>query len=133
MLTRDETAKESCSLVLESIHQVTSRRYLDYHIDDLSLWTNVYAKDLMQEHLKLALDEYGPIRLINTRLKNQPNADVGGIARTHQKSSFPTQIVLEMWLTHRNNLIIDFRNRNRHRSSNRYSSRTPHRKHLRLS
>src|SRR5215217_4795030 len=28
-----------------------------YHIDDLSSWTNVHGKDLMQEHLKLAHDE----------------------------------------------------------------------------
>jgi hypothetical protein len=82
-----------------------------YQIDDLSSWTNLHGKDLMLQHLELALSEDRPIKLIIARLKNDPNAEVGGMdASNEPKVIIPytdrTGRVVEL---SSNNLIIDFR------------------------
>ena len=35
-----------------------------YQIDDLSTWTNIHGKELLQEHLGFAFNENKPIRLV---------------------------------------------------------------------
>jgi len=82
-----------------------------YQLNDLSSWTNSHGKNLMLEHLGLAVNEGRPIRLIIVRLKKDPNADIAGIDASNEPKviiPYHDRIGQVVELT-RNNLIIDFR------------------------
>ena len=60
---------------------------------------------------QLALDEDGPIRLIIARLKNNPNAEVGGMDASNEPKvimPYPDRVGKIVELT-ASSLIIDFR------------------------
>lgn len=101
------------SIVLEcwSQHITTlPDRIWRYQID-VSSWINPHGKDLMLRHLQLALEEDRPIRLIQVKLKNKPNADIARMDASNEPKDITTHHdrvgrVIEATET---SVIIDFR------------------------
>jgi hypothetical protein len=78
---------EDRSIVLECWYQHIKSlpdRTWRYQIDNLSSWINAHGKNLMLKHLRLAVDEDRPIRLIIVKLKNNPNADIAGMDASNE-------------------------------------------------
>jgi hypothetical protein len=84
----------------------------------------------MLQHLQLALDEDRPIRLIIARLKNNPNAEVGGLDASNEPKviiPYPDRVGKVVELT-ANNLMLP-KTEIIIVVGNRYSSRTPQEEH----